>query len=529
MVDHPAVPGPPARTRPEFVMPAALGGAAEPLVAGGAGLQFFGSQVFSGPVIAGDLNVTIQANPRDEEIYLSQVASTYSVWRTEYILGTGSAQASPFIPTDTAALMQGLAAGAGPTAARASRRPVALQHAVTQYRRVVLLGKPGAGKSSYLQYLTLLFAPPAPVIPGVLPVLVELSAYSDSGPFLPFLQSFLRNPPEQDPLEPRYVTSPWLADALESYLTQGRVLLLLDGWNEIPGGPGAATRLQEIQAFLAHYPQVRAVITCRMIDYESELAAAGFRDVVIDPWTADQMARYLQERGDTLLLTRLHARDPLLLSLGQVPALLEMISQMAANYIPGDGDPAATPPFLTSQSGLFKAFVGFLLEWAGRKDRDNALLFPRPIVIAALARLAAAMESAGLHGSAVPQAWATDHIAASAADLFGGMPAPGGLAGDARRRLLDFGCEATILDTPATRDTVRFWHLAHQEYFAALALQNTGGPATAGAFTPATDQVTSMAAALAPQPAVAISAILARDDPRAALVAAKALLSAGGA
>ena len=502
--------------RPDFVVPPIQPGAGASL--SGVPLNFFGD-LNNATLVAGDL-VTSDGAARGEAEYLFAVADVYSYWRNQYILGSASSPASPFIATDSAALVRRFtganSAGSGP-----ARRPVALPDAINRYRRVLLLGGPGAGKSSYLQYLALAETTSAAV--ARLPVLVDLNAWDSSGPFLPFVQAFLRDPPNPAPPEaPFHVVSPWLAERLDAYLQAGRVLLLLDGLNELPRVAAAteAARRAALQAFFVKYPHLRAVVTCRMLDYADELNAAGFQQVLLDPWTVEQMASYLQGRGAADLLTRLHAGDPLLLSLGQVPFLLYMLTELAANTPP----PApGVPDLLASGSALFRRFMDLLLEWATQKDEANALLFPRRAVLDALARLAAAMQAAGYRGTAVPHAWAVSRLPDPAA-LFGGLPPPSNLRGDPRDHLLDFGCAATILDTPATRATVRFWHLAHQDYFSALA-----APATPlGPLVPADDEVHSLAAALAPQPAAAIQAILQGGDPRAPLVAAKALIQAGG-
>jgi hypothetical protein len=210
-----------------------------------------------------------------------------------------------------------------------------------------------------------------------------------------------------------------------------------------------------------------------------------------------------------------------------------MLTELAANYLTAPAaDPAAAPQFLTSRSELFKQFIELLLDWATLKDQEDAALFPRQLVITALARLAVAMQAAGYRGTAVTTAWADAQIAADPTALFAGLPPPAYLTGDPRDKLLAFGCAATILDTPATRAMVSFWHLTHQDYFAALGSPLENGtqatpPGASGPAAPALDDLRSLTAALAPQPDAAIAGILQSDDPRASLVAAKALLSVG--
>ncbi|HMA38266.1 MAG TPA: NACHT domain-containing protein [Chloroflexia bacterium] len=494
------------------------------------GLTLSGYVAVQGPIITGDVTLAVPQAAQQEDEYLQALAAVYSYWRTEYI--PGSAQGPrPFMPGDTD-LMQRRRAALRPAADPASdilcRRPVALLDAITLYPRLLLLGGPGAGKTSYLQYLALQWTAPAPPVRGLLPVLVDLSAWDDLGPFPDFVAAFLRDPPNPDPWPTRYVASPWLAEGLDPYLRAGRLLLLIDGLNELPGalGPKGAARREHLQAFFRQYPAVRAVVTCRTLDYHNELDLAGFQTVVVDPWSEAQIAHYLQHVGADLLLARLQARDEVLLSLGRVPALLQMLIDLAADYRP-PAAAAAAPSFLTSESALFKALVDRLLEWAAARDQDAARLFPRQVVIAALARLAGAMRAAGYRGTPVAHAWAVAHLAGDPQALLAGVPAPAHLPDDPRQVLLDFGCEATILDTPATRTTVRFWHLTHQDYFAALALQQTGPALPAGA--PLPDEVARLAAVMAPHPEVTVADLLASGQPRAALLAGQILVSAGGA
>ena len=89
---------------------------------------------------------------------------------------------------------------------------------------VNVMASPGAGKTSYLQYLALQYTRPE-ASQGLLPVLVELNAYTARVSFLVFVRDFLRNPPNPDPPEPPFdVQSPWMTAALEEQLLGGRLL-----------------------------------------------------------------------------------------------------------------------------------------------------------------------------------------------------------------------------------------------------------------------------------------------------------------
>ena len=146
MSDNPPPAPPVSMTRPQFVMPP--GGIT------GTTYEFFGPTVINAPLAAGNQVIGHDVGA-DEQQYLFQIASVYTYWRNQYILGSASAQGSPFIPTDTAALFQQqvIARAGAPLAARQlQRRPIALPDAIRDFWRVLLLGKPGGGKTSYLHH-----------------------------------------------------------------------------------------------------------------------------------------------------------------------------------------------------------------------------------------------------------------------------------------------------------------------------------------------------------------------------------------
>jgi hypothetical protein len=490
-----------------------------------------GDASFFGPVAARD-QYFIDSERTEERDYLAQVADVHRRWTNEYIIGSASAIASPFVPPDTATVpgpeeLYSLIARPGPAhVGRGSRRPIDILSAINLHRRVLLLGRPGSGKTSYLQYVSLRFTDPQESR-DLLPVLVDLSAYGGTEPFLEFIKSFLNEAPNPEPPEePIYVTSPWMAGTMEEYLGEGRVLLLLDALNQAP--PGVAARLAD---FFAGHPKARAVVTCRLLDYNDELNGAGFQSVIIDPWTVDQMKLYLsksrelnleydaaqgiEQNGYDLLLQRLEERNPFLLSLGEVPFLLRTVTVLTRN------SSDRTLQFLNSESTLIKEFVDFLLYWARQVDRENATLFPTGKVEEALSHLAAAMHAAGFRGTAVEEGWARKCLTMPPANL------------DDPERLIEFGCGATILDKPLTRKTVRFWHLTHQNYFAALRMRAHAGGEQNGAAAPApmnpgNDQLNSMALTAAEDLAGAVEAVLQSGDPRAPMVAAQALLAGEG-
>jgi len=118
----------------------------------------------------------------------------------------------------------------------ASRPEVPVEQFLCENTRILLLGPPGAGKSTILRHLVQLFgnywisdsgAVPDDVQPGWwgrIPIFASLNQWQEQGKeLLAFVQDQIR----------MYGT-PELAERLPELMQQGRVVLLLDGLNELP-------------------------------------------------------------------------------------------------------------------------------------------------------------------------------------------------------------------------------------------------------------------------------------------------------
>lgn len=131
--------------------------------------------------------------------------------------------------------------------------------AVTKHQKLILLGKPGAGKTTFLQHLALecikgnFQANSIPVVIFLRTFILQAKQSQDFS-LLGYLERFWRN----------YDLS---LEQITTLLQQGKVLILLDGWDEIPQEYEQSI-FQQIQQFSQLYYQNSLVITCRLAEQQ---------------------------------------------------------------------------------------------------------------------------------------------------------------------------------------------------------------------------------------------------------------------
>lgn len=165
-------------------------------------------------------------------------------------------------------------------------------------QKLVLLGDPGAGKSTLARYLVMTLADMADG--GAAPA--DLTSLSDCLPLLVELRTYA------DP-QWRYKTFLDLIDHLyevenlglprrhlEGYLRRGgSAVVIFDGLDEVfePGLREQVTR--QIDGFAARYPQVRVIVTSRATGYQQQRAildAAGFGHYMLQDLTPKQIEAF---------------------------------------------------------------------------------------------------------------------------------------------------------------------------------------------------------------------------------------------
>jgi hypothetical protein len=221
-------------------------------------------------------------------------------------------QAAPFPPPDRRAAGRGLEAG--------EERPVSAMEAAVLRRAQVLLGGPGSGKSTFVNYLANALAtgdqerlrdwPEAER--GCLPILVVLRDFAawvgaktaKRKASTALLWDFVRH--ELDERNLAFAAKP-----MEEALDGGRALVLLDGLDEVPAA--ALVRVRDsILAFAGRYGGCRYLVTCRVLSYRqpqwrlpeqqfpaTELAPfdEGQVDAFVGAWYAEVSAKWQMPRA----------------------------------------------------------------------------------------------------------------------------------------------------------------------------------------------------------------------------------------
>jgi predicted NACHT family NTPase len=157
--------------------------------------------------------------------------------------------------------------------------------AVETYSKLRVLGKPGVGKTTFLQHLAIQCNQGA-FAANQVPVFIVLRNFAEesrvSGEFS--LLHYIRQ---------EFVTSGITEESvIETLLEKGRVLLLFDGMDEILNQESNAV-LREIRRFSDKYHKNRFVATCRTA--AKKLTLRGFTDVEIAPFTSEQIRAFARK------------------------------------------------------------------------------------------------------------------------------------------------------------------------------------------------------------------------------------------
>jgi len=402
-----------------------------------------------------------------DRAYLAEVVQKYEFWRTHYMPLAAIARLRPepipavapheFLPRGFEVLLR---EKLRPEERERHEEPKTehyddLRDAIEKHGDLILLGDPGAGKTTTLWGLMLDYAQRAQANPrSPLPLFIELGHYDGRSDILDFLRTELVLASKGDMAGKVYPAHRHLAAHLGEYLDDGRLILLFDALNEMPQA-GYADSIRRLGAFRDAHRGNRFIFTCRALDYtvKLDLPEATIQDLDEEA-QHDFLAARFPDVGERLFET-LHQSHRDLLEIGRNPYMLFMIGCI---YWDSEGE---LPP---NSSLLFQSFVNALLEREHKTHPDRWL--DAEVQRRVLSDLALAIQYEHGRGTSVPHEWAEQH-------LTGSVHLDGREATYNPADLLYLGRSASLLDESAD-GSLRFTHQLLQEYFAAVALLRLG-------------------------------------------------------
>jgi hypothetical protein len=190
---------------------------------------------------------------------------------------------------------------------------------VNQLHRFIVLGKPGAGKTTYLRYLTLMMLQPLSQIERrKLPIFVTLREWADKKkPLMDFIveQFSICGFDEAQPF-------------VERVLTNGGCIVLFDGLDEVSQEANQSGIIQEIKDFSEKYSENQFVISCRVAAYNrwferfTDVEMADFNDEQIEKFIWNWFHAELKIGQECWLKLQ---DSPQLKELASVPLLLTLL------------------------------------------------------------------------------------------------------------------------------------------------------------------------------------------------------------
>ena len=271
---------------------------------------------------------------------------------------------------------------------------------LNKHKRLVLLGDPGSGKSTFINFVALCLAgqllddPFANLASLTAPLPTEKAEEKaqaqswDHGALVPvriILRDFAARglPPAQQRASAKhlwqFLTQELEDEALERYTpylreylrTHGGVVLF-DGLDEVPEAEQRRTQIKQVvESFARAFPKCRIVVTSRTYAYQQqEWRLSGFREAVLAPFAQEQIQEFIERwyrhgaevrgmnpenaRGQAELLKQAILKSKRLYSLAERPLLLTLMASL--HYWRGGSLPE-------KREELYNDTVDLLLDW----------------------------------------------------------------------------------------------------------------------------------------------------------------------
>ncbi len=169
-----------------------------------------------------------------------------------------------------------------PGLGRGTQVPIQGLEVVQKYPKLIVLGKPGAGKTTFLKYIALQ-CNNGKVLSDHLPIFISLKDYAEALP----QQSLLTYISELFTTNNGNCTN-----AVEQICIDGKALLLLDGLDEVRESDSYRV-LQELRQFTAKYHLNHFILTCRLAT--SEYTFEEFTEVEVADFSQAQIIRFVSK------------------------------------------------------------------------------------------------------------------------------------------------------------------------------------------------------------------------------------------
>lgn len=148
--------------------------------------------------------------------------------------------------------------------------------AVKQHRKLMVLGKPGAGKTTFLKFLAM--------------SCLEGNVLNDKVPVFMALREFAEA--EGKPSLMQFIERERIECNAQTLMSQGRGFLLFDGLDEVREEDQKRV-IQQIQAFSNQYSQNQIVITCRIA--AKEYTFQNFTEVEVADFSKEQIETFVRK------------------------------------------------------------------------------------------------------------------------------------------------------------------------------------------------------------------------------------------
>jgi len=198
--------------------------------------------------------------------------------------------------------------------------------AVQTYRKLILLGKPGAGKTTFLKHLAIQCNEGAFEADHV-PIFVTLKDFAEASDQPSLLDYISHCDLYPYALQGAAIDPVQLSADFYQVLHSGRGLVLLDGLDEVRGEDHQRV-IREIRNFSEQFWPNQFVMTCRIAAWEyvfetfTEVEVADFDDAQV----ADFMAKWFRHKAiDAATLLRHLERTPRIKQLTVSPLLLTLV------------------------------------------------------------------------------------------------------------------------------------------------------------------------------------------------------------